>query len=178
MAKGNDSIATKEIFVMRRSFNASRELLFAAFTDPGHLMRWWAPKNFKMVYCKLDLRPHGMLHYCALSPEGKPAWGSFEFRKIQVGQRIVFINAFSEENENSTSFPGWPMETLNQVIFMEHEGKTTLMITTEELIPADKKPKSFIVGFKQMKQEFNEAFDQLEDYLAGTNGNLSINKIA
>ena len=42
-----------EIFVITRSFDVSQELLFNAFTDPEHLMRWWGPRGFRMVYCKL-----------------------------------------------------------------------------------------------------------------------------
>jgi uncharacterized protein YndB with AHSA1/START domain len=150
MAKENDpAIAMKDIFVTRRSFDASRELLFAAFTDPEHLMRWWAPKGFKMVYCKLDLRPHGMMHYCAQAPDGKAVWGQFAYSKIQMGQRIIFTNTFLEN-----TFPGWSRESPHNIVFIEEQGRTTILLTSKTAI---------------------NIFDQLEDYVAG---NIIINKIA
>lgn len=94
-------IAIKPLNVnsVSENFNVSRTA-FAAFTDPEHLMRCWGPKAFKMVYCKLDLRPGGMFHYCAQSPERSVLWGRFVYREIIPTQRIIFVNSFSDEYGN------------------------------------------------------------------------------
>jgi len=134
---------TDEIFCIIRMFDAPLPLVFNAFTDPEHLMRWWKPKGFTLVFCKLDLRPGGMFHYCAKSPQGEALWGRFEYRDIQKEKRILFVNSFSDE-----SGPGWRQEMLNKVTFKEENGRTIVTLTCESL-----------------NEEFNDAFDQLEYYL-------------
>jgi uncharacterized protein YndB with AHSA1/START domain len=105
-----------------RYLDAPLHLVFSAFTDPGHLVRWWGPKGYKMVYCKLDLRPGGMIHYCARSPEGKLLWGRFEFRETQGLQRIIHMHSFSEGEE----------EKLSKVVLTETNGQTIVRMTNEE----------------------------------------------
>jgi uncharacterized protein YndB with AHSA1/START domain len=119
-----------------RHLDAPRELVFSLFTDPGHLVRWWRPEGFKMVYCKLDLRPGGMIHYCARSPEGRLLWGRFEFREIRGLQRTIFMHSFAEGEE----------EKLGKVILTETSGGTIVTITAAQEYGSD-------------------LLDQLENYL-------------
>jgi uncharacterized protein YndB with AHSA1/START domain len=124
-----------QIETMRR-LDAPRELVFSAFTEPEHLVRWWGPKGFKMVYCKLDLRPGGMIHYCARSPEGKLLWGRFEFREIRGLQRVIFMHSFADGEE----------EKLGKVILTETDGQT-------------------IVRVMDVQENESHMLDQLENYL-------------
>jgi len=161
MQKENAGHNTGKIFSIIRSFDAPLELVFSAFTDPEHLARWWRPRGFKMVYCKLDLRPGGMFHYCAQSPQGNLLWGRFTYREISAHQRIIFVNSFSDEYGNlaPTSFPGWPREMLNTVIFTEEERKTTVKFTSEAINATEEERKNF-------EADYNGSFDQLENYLS------------
>jgi uncharacterized protein YndB with AHSA1/START domain len=179
MAKENDHFVTDEIFAIRRSFDAPRNLMFAAFTDPEHMMRWWAPKGYNMVYCRRDLRPGGLFHYCARSPEGKAVWGQFAYKKIIAGRRIDFIHSFLDEHGNPQPvFPGWPAETMHRITFTEQQGKTTINLIIETLTGTDTIQTNFLMGFKQMKKGYTESFDQLEDHLAEISGPIQLNKIA
>ena len=166
-----------EVFAITRSFDAPLELVFSAFTDPEHLMQWWGPKGFKMLYCKLDLRPGGMFHYFAQSPEGDPLWGRFVYREISAFRRIIFINSFSDEYANltPTPFSGWPREMLNKVRFLEKDHKTIVMLTSEAINTNEEERKNFVAGFGLMKNGYNGTFDQLEDHL---NRIVAISKIA
>jgi uncharacterized protein YndB with AHSA1/START domain len=168
-----------EIFVITRSFDASQELVFNAFTDPEHLMRWWGPRGFKMVYCKLNLRPGGMFHYCAQSPQGDALWGRFIYREISPCRRLIFVNSFSDEygNLTPTPFPGWPQEMLNKVIFTEQHDKTIVTLTSEAIDATVEERKTFVSAFRQMKHGYNGTFDQLEKYLSGRKGVVPIDRI-
>jgi uncharacterized protein YndB with AHSA1/START domain len=126
-------------FSITRRFDAPIHLVFNAFTDPEHLIRWWRPKGFTMVFCKLDLRPGGMLHYCAKSPEEKPLWGKFVYREILRDKRIIFVNSFTDEF-------GCPQEMLNKILFKE-EGDTT------------------VVTFASQAMDAPGTLDQLDNYL-------------
>jgi uncharacterized protein YndB with AHSA1/START domain len=137
MAKDRVKNAT---MVITRRFDAPLELVFNAFTDPEHLARWWEPKGFRMLYCKLDLRSGGMFHYCTLSPEGDLLWGRFIYREIIPLQKIIFINSFS----------GSLVETMHKVFFSEEPGITVVKFSGEAVNAAG----------------YNYMFDQLENHLS------------
>ena len=63
MANGGDLGASREL-VVTRAFDAPRELVFAAWTEPERLKRWWGPKSFTMPFCEIDLRPGGVFLRC------------------------------------------------------------------------------------------------------------------
>ncbi|HRT52524.1 MAG TPA: SRPBCC domain-containing protein, partial [Flavobacteriales bacterium] len=50
---------SKRTLVLTRRLNAPRELVFAAWTDPKHLVRWWGPKDFTLPHCEQDFRVGG-----------------------------------------------------------------------------------------------------------------------
>ena len=58
-------------FVISRTFDAPRDLVWKAWTERERLMQWFGPKGFTMPIAKLDFRPGGMLHYCLRSADGK-----------------------------------------------------------------------------------------------------------
>ena len=56
-AKNNPvSETTQQELVITRIFDAPRELVWKAWTEPEHMMRWWGPENFTSPVCKIDLR--------------------------------------------------------------------------------------------------------------------------
>lgn len=60
--KGNDLIYT-------RVFDAPRDSVFAAWTEPEHFVRWWGPKDFTTHGCEIDLQPGGAWRITMRSPE-------------------------------------------------------------------------------------------------------------
>ncbi len=71
------------VFVISRTFDAPRELVWKAFTEPERLKQWWGPKGFKVQFSQMDFRPGGVYHYCLRSPDGKEIWGKFSYRQIK-----------------------------------------------------------------------------------------------
>ena len=69
-------------FVISRVFEAPRDLVFKAFTDPEKLKHWWGPKGFTVVKSQMDLRVGGIYHYCLRAPDGALIWGKFVYREI------------------------------------------------------------------------------------------------
>ena len=63
-------------------FDAPRELVFSAWSDPNHLRRWWGPKGCSIGFCNMDLRPGGQLLYSLRMPDGQEMWGKFVYREI------------------------------------------------------------------------------------------------
>ena len=52
--------ATKAELVLTRTFDAPRELLFSAWSDPRHLAQWWGPRGFTTEFGEMGVRPGGV----------------------------------------------------------------------------------------------------------------------
>ncbi len=61
--------AVREITITR-VFEASREEVWRAWTDPEQLKRWFRPHGFTVPECTVDLRPGGVLRMVILAPDG------------------------------------------------------------------------------------------------------------
>jgi len=130
-----------EDLVITRFFDAPREAVWNAWTDPEHFMRWWGPIGFTAPACKIDLRAGGKYLYCMRSPEGKDYWGTGVYREIVPIERIVFTDRFADEKGNvvPASHYGmegdWPSEMLVTVT-LEEDGSRTLMTLQHAGIPS------------------------------------------
>ena len=156
-------------FEFTRTFDAPRDVVFKAWTEPERLNQWWGPKNFTMQTVKLDLRPGGVFHYCMRSPDGKDMWGKFVYREITPPERLVFVNSFSDAAGNTTRnpwSPAWQLEVLNQLTFTEHDGKTTITLRGAPLNATPEEHKTFNEAHSSMQQGFTGTLDQLAAYLA------------
>src|SRR5437899_7660320 len=88
--------------LVTRTFDAPRELVFKAWTEPERLAQWWGPKGFTMKKVSVDLRPGGVFHYGMTSPDGHEMWGRFVYREITPPERLIFVNSFSDEDAGIT----------------------------------------------------------------------------
>ena len=159
--------------VLTRVFDAPRELVFKAWTEPERLKQWWGPKGFTMLSLKLDLRPGGVFHYCMRAPNGGEMWGTFVYREIVAPERIVFVNSFSDADGGLTRHPlspSWPLEVLNTLMLTEHGGKTTLKLQGGPINATEEERATFEAGHTSMQQGFGGTFDQLAAYLAEARG--------
>lgn len=108
---------------LTRIFQAPRELVFRAWTDPKHLARWWGPKGFTLPFCEMDFRPGGAYRVCMRSLEGTDYWVGGVYQEIVAPERLVF--SWSHEEENGTR----GHETHVTVTLDDFEGKTKLTLT-------------------------------------------------
>ena len=76
-------------FVISRVFDAPRELVWKAFTDPEHMKEWWGPKGSVVVASKMDFRVGGTYHGAMRDPAGNVMWAKFVYREIVAPERLV-----------------------------------------------------------------------------------------
>jgi len=156
-------------FVISRVLAAPRDLVWKVFTQEKHLLNWWGPKDFKVNYCKLDLRPGGLFHYCLAMPNGDEMWGKWVFRAIVAPQRLVFLSSFSDAKAGTARHvmkTVWPLEILATISFAEEGDKTRV---TVDWIPENASPEenaAFDEFHQSMRGGWTGTFEQLEDYLA------------
>jgi uncharacterized protein YndB with AHSA1/START domain len=151
---------SKRELVITRTFNAPRNLVWQAWTDPIHFQRWWGPKKFTCPTCKMDLKVGGRYLWCMRSPEGKDFWSTGVFREIVPLERIVYTDSFADEKGKVVpasyyGLPGhgWSLEFLVTVTF-EDLGGTTKMTLIHAGFPESAVEDMASIGW-------NESFDKL-----------------
>src|SRR5687767_705130 len=85
------------VLVIERVFDAPRELVWKAWTDPEMAMRWWGPKGFTAPSCQIDFRVGGKSLFAMQSPdynEGRPIWSTGVYKEIVPLERIVTTDCF------------------------------------------------------------------------------------
>jgi uncharacterized protein YndB with AHSA1/START domain len=159
-------------FVISRTFDASRDRVWSAFTSADALAQWWGPKGSKIRVIKLDFRPGGIFHYAMAFQPGHDMYGRFIYREIAAPERLVFINSFSDPEGGITRAPfpqlegKWPLEVLNTMTLTEQGGKTTISLRGGPINATEEERKIFADMADSMRQGFGGTFDQLDAYLA------------
>jgi uncharacterized protein YndB with AHSA1/START domain len=149
--------------VIERLFEAPRERLWQAWTNPEQMKRWWGPKDFTAPYAEIDLRVGGKYLSCMRSPEGKEFWSGGVYRQIVPLEKIVVTDSFTDEKGNVVPAAqygmsgDWPLELMVTVTFEEQDGKTKM--TLRHLgIPAGE-------NLEECRQGWNQSFDKLAEAL-------------
>ena len=89
-----------ERMVITRVFDAPRELVWKAWTDPHYVMQWWGPKGFTAPVCQMDFRVGGRSLYCMRSPDGQEFWNAVEYHEIVPHEKIVSSLYFADSEGN------------------------------------------------------------------------------
>jgi uncharacterized protein YndB with AHSA1/START domain len=154
--------STNEL-LLTRIFDAPRNLVWKAWTEPERFMRWWGPKGFTSPVCKIDLRVGGKYLNCMRSPGGQDFWSTGVYREIVPMKRIVCTDSFADEKGNVVPASNygmqgeWPLELIVKVTFEEKGGKTRMTLRHEG-IPAGTMSDNTRAGW-------NESFDKLAESL-------------
>jgi uncharacterized protein YndB with AHSA1/START domain len=159
--------------IITRIFDAPRELVWKAWTDPEEAKKWWGPKSFTAPYINIDLRVGGKYLNCmrGAGPDGvvRDFWSTGVYREIVPLKRLVITDSFADEKGNVVpatyyGMSDFPLEMQVIVTFEDYGGKTrfTLKYPSIEGINA--------TDFANMKQGWNESFDKLDDELAMARG--------
>jgi uncharacterized protein YndB with AHSA1/START domain len=161
---------TNEKFVITRVVDAPRDLVWRAWTEAEHLMKWFGPKGFTMPTCKMDLRVGGVFHYCLISPDGSSTlWGKWVFREITPPERIVVVSSFSDEHQGLTRHPmapDWPIQLHSTFTFTARGNKTEVKVEWSPIDPTPVELKTFVEGHSSMNAGWSGTFEQLEAFLA------------
>ena len=173
MAEYKPTSSTKTVeeqeLVIERIFDAPRDLVWKAWTEPERLMQWWGPKGSTLTVARLVFRPGGVFHYSMRAPNGQERWGKCVYREITAPKRMVYMNSFSDAEGNLTRDPlsaTWPIEILNTLTLSEREGKTNLTLRGSPYCANEAERKTFDDARSGVQQGFKGTLDQLSNYLA------------
>jgi uncharacterized protein YndB with AHSA1/START domain len=128
MALENDAYERSEApsLLVTRVFDAPRQLVFKAWTDPAHLARWWGPQGFTLPSCKADFRPGGAYRFHMRGPDGTDHYTQGVFHELVEPERIVLGWCWTDA-EGKPNSP----QTLVTVTFEDQGQKTKLTLRQE-----------------------------------------------
>ena len=94
----------KQDLVVKRIIDAPVELVWKAWTEPAHVMKWWGPQYYTSPSCKIDLRVGGKYVFCMRAPEtmgGLDSYSAGVYTKIVPLERLEFTQGLSDKDGNS-----------------------------------------------------------------------------
>jgi uncharacterized protein YndB with AHSA1/START domain len=115
------------VLVVRRRIHASPEKLFAAWTQPPLLVRWWGPQGVACPAAQVDLRVGGTYRIANQFPDGTVLWIAGVFEVIEPPHRLIYTWRL----ESQTG----PMERV--AVCFEARGNATEVVVTHERIADD-----------------------------------------
>jgi len=79
----------KQEIVQTRVFDAPRDLVFKAHTDPSLITQWWSPRKYTIQVDKLDVRPGGSWRIVCRDAESNEFWFHGVYHDVSPPERIV-----------------------------------------------------------------------------------------
>lgn len=151
--------------IMERIFEAPRELVFRAFSEPKHLVSWWGPRGWETTNYTFGFKPDGVWHYCMQCTDknqgefyGQKLWGKSIYHEIDVPEKIVYTDIFSDEKGNiSDNMPG----NLVTLTFLEYKRKTKFVMRYQlgsSQSPEEIRDSGFVHGL-------DSSFNRLDEFL-------------
>ena len=155
--------AEEQALVITRVFDAPREAVFKAWSEPERAMRWWGPKGFTTPVCKIDFRVGGKFLNCMRSPDGKDYWSTGVYQEIVEPERIVCTDSFADAEGNVVPASHYgmegdiPLEMRIIVTFEDQDGKTKMTLRHAGMPAGENRDGA--------NQGWNEFFDKLAEEL-------------
>ena len=127
-AKGSAAMqaAQDRVLVISRNFDAPRELVWKAWTDPAMRVQWLGPQGFAGKVLLMDLKPGGSYRFHMRGSDGVDHWVNGVFREVVDFERLVATYVWTDADGTPTR-----PETLLTVTFEATGSKTRLTLRQE-----------------------------------------------
>ena len=154
---GNLKLTTRgdREIVITRAFDASRKLVFDAFTKPELVKRWLlGPDGWSMPVCEIDLKVGGKYRYVwRRDKDGTEMGMGGVYREIVAPERIVATEKFDQS--------WYPGEAVGTFVLIAQAGKTTL---TETILYESREARDGVLK-SGMEKGIVASYDRLEKLL-------------
>ncbi len=139
---------------IERLFDAPRELVWEAYTDPELLCEWLGPRRLTMTVQEMDVRSGGSYRYTHQSDEDGPFVFYGEFREVDRPRLLVQTFDF-ERNDLGPS--------LDRVEFEQVGAEQTRLVITATFGSVEARDSMLQSG---MEKGVNEGYEKLDELLA------------
>lgn len=155
-------------YVLERTFDAPRELVWRAWTDPDLLHRWYGPGAETIIH-KFDLEPGG-------SWLNEMKWGDnshFQkvvFQEVKQLEKLVWHHHSSTDSDwNDIANPmmtDWPRLLLTTVTFEDMGGKTNVRLSQVPMEATDAEISCFAKAMAGMDKGWGSGYTIMDELLA------------
>ena len=135
-------------FILDREFDAPRELVWQAWTDPKYLQNWYGP-GVETVIHKFELKPDGVW-LNEMKMKNDSFFQKVIFKEVTIPEKLVWHHCSADSDWNVAAnpmMPDWPRILLTTVTFEEKGIKTNVRLSQIPLDATDAE----IACFAQMK---------------------------
>ena len=152
-AKEQDT--TDRELIITREFNAPRELVFQAWTDPKHLINWWGPNGFTNTFHEVDIKPGGVWLFTMHGPDGLDYRNRIRFIEIVKPERLSYLHD-SDDPKDKSKF--------NVFVTFEEIGKKKTSLTMR-MVCATPEERNVVVEQYGAMEGANQTLGRLEEEL-------------
>ena len=142
--------------VFKRVFDAPRELVFEAWTDPKHLVHWFGPRGFTSTIQEMDVRPGGVWRLVMHGPDGVDYHNKMVYLEVVKPERLVYKHQPEDGYE--------PVDFETTVTFLERGEKTEL---TMRMIFPSAAARDYVVKKHGAVEGANQTLARLAEHLRG-----------
>lgn len=144
--------AEREI-LSERTFDAPRERVFAAYTDPQLIPLWWGPRRMTTTVLEMDVRAGGKWRFIARDPDGREQGFRGVYREVSAPERIV----------QTFEWEGMPGHVIVETVRFEELGGRTRVGVTSLFHTTEERDRMLASG---MQDGLTESHDRLQELLA------------
>ena len=126
-----EALDKDKVLRVERVIAATPERLFALWTEPEELAKWWGPEGFTIPKYAMDVRPGGRWRTTMHRPDGTENVVSGIYRVIEPPRRLVFTWGWDDD----AGMRGH--ETEVTVTFEPAPGGTRMMLVQQTFVDAD-----------------------------------------
>jgi uncharacterized protein YndB with AHSA1/START domain len=143
----------REIHI-ERVFAAPRDHVFAVFTDPQLIPRWWGPRGTTAIVDQMDVRAGGSWRFVMRDEDGSETGFRGTYREVTPPKRIV----------QTFEWEGMPGHVSVETVTFEDLGESTKVTTTSLFHTTQERDGMLSSG---MERGMNETYARLDELLAG-----------
>lgn len=155
-------------FSITRRFDAPRPRVWAAWTKPDALARWFGPKGSSGEILAFDLRPGGEWRGRMDAPDGSAVHSRFVFREVEPMSRLSWVHGFADAAGHRIRAPfaqQFPLELLTTVLFADEGGGTRIDLSWTPLDASPEEEAFFASMMDSMGGGWSGSFERLDEML-------------
>jgi uncharacterized protein YndB with AHSA1/START domain len=135
-----------------RIFDAPRDRVFAAYTDPELIPQWWGPRGMTTIVDQMDVRTGGRWRFVMRESDGSESGFHGTYREVTPHERIV----------QTFEWEGMPGHVSVDTAVFEDLGDRTKIVTTSLFHTTEERDGMLESG---MEGGMSETYDRLEELL-------------
>jgi uncharacterized protein YndB with AHSA1/START domain len=150
--------ASEATIVMTRVFDAPRDVVWEALTNPKHVANWFGGHGYTSPICEMDVRPGGHWRHTMRTPDGMEFPMAYVYVEVVKPERLSWRTA---DTDPSSCVP-----RVTQTVTLEAMGKQTKWRLVARFGSIAERDAAAKMGFAEMVTQGCERFNDIVKAMA------------